>query len=125
MNKNAVPKFLFVINPASGNKNTNFRAEIEKYFSSLPQHACFFDLPENATAENIKGKIKQEQPDKLIAVGGDGTVKLLAEALWQTGFPLGILPAGSANGLAKELGIDTDLQAALDIILHGEIKKIH
>jgi YegS/Rv2252/BmrU family lipid kinase len=125
MNNNAVLKYLFVVNPVSGNNNTNFRAEIEEYFTSLPGDPRFFELPASGAPQKLKEKINQEKPDKLIAVGGDGTVKLVAEAVWQTNIPIGILPAGSANGMAKELGISTELKTALDIIFNGRIKKIH
>ena len=38
--------------------------------------------------------------------------------------PIGILPGGSANGMAKEIGIGTDAQKALDIITTGQVKQI-
>ena len=54
--------------------------------------------------------------DLFIAAGGDGTVSLIGNALVGTGLPLGILPLGTGNLLAKELGIPTSLQEALEII---------
>ena len=64
-------------------------------------------------------------PEKVIAVGGDGTIKLVAECLLRTNFLLGIIPVGSANGLAKELGISSDVNKALDVIVRGNFKQIH
>jgi diacylglycerol kinase family enzyme len=64
-------------------------------------------------------------PHKVIAVGGDGTVKLVAACLLHTKISLGILPAGSANGLAKELGISTNPTEALHTIFCGNTKTIH
>jgi diacylglycerol kinase family enzyme len=55
----------------------------------------------------------------------DGTVKLVAQCLQQTNIPLGILPAGSANGMAKELEIPENADKALEIVINGAIKKIH
>ncbi len=60
-----------------------------------------------------------------MAVGGDGTIKLVAECLMKTKILLGILPAGSANGLAKELGISDIPTQALDILTQAYSKKIH
>src|SRR5205085_9698541 len=84
-----------------------------------------YNLPENGSAEKIKEKIKEINSDRVIAVGGDGTVKFVAESLLHTDIPLGILPAGSSNGMAKELSISVAIEDALDTIVNGQIKKIH
>ena len=51
--------------------------------------------------------------------------EFVAECILGTNIPLGILPAGSANGMAKELNIDKDPGPALDIIVQGRQKRIH
>ena len=117
--------FLFVVNPAAGNSNTNYRAEIEKFFDATIYQIHFFELEKDTQANDIKEKIKQLQPKAVVAVGGDGTVKLVAEALHQTDIALGIVPAGSANGMAKELGIPLKPAEALTIINNGQIQAIH
>jgi YegS/Rv2252/BmrU family lipid kinase len=55
--------------------------------------------------------------DLVVAVGGDGTVRGCAEGLASTGVPLGIVPHGTANLLARTLGIPGHPQSALDIAL--------
>src|SRR5918993_1063958 len=55
----------------------------------------------------------------VIAWGGDGTINEVACALVQTGIPLGIIPAGSGNGLACDLGLPFDPTAALTIAASG------
>ena len=52
--------------------------------------------------------------DLVVAVGGDGTVRGCAEGLASTGVPLGIVPHGTANLLARTLGIPGHPQAALE-----------
>ena len=59
-----------------------------------------------------------------MSVGGDGTIKMLAQLLYHTPIPLGIIPAGSANGMAKELGIPADIDTAIDITINGTITPI-
>ncbi|HEV3249477.1 MAG TPA: diacylglycerol kinase family protein, partial [Puia sp.] len=118
-------KFLFIINPGSGNNKTDWTGPIRDYFESLPHRIELFDLSDPAASQEIKEKIEEFRPQRVVAVGGDGTVKLAAKYLLQTDIPLGILPAGSANGLAKELGIPDDYGRALDILIKGELKKIH
>ena len=116
---------LFIINPGSGNNNTDWKKEIENYFSALPDSFEIYEIPNPCKPEIIKQKIDSLSPAKVIAVGGDGTVKLVAGCLRNTGIHLALLPAGSANGMAKELNIPAEAKAALDVVLNGVPKKIH
>lgn len=127
LNKEATnsQKILFIINSGSGNSSTDWPKEIETYFSLLNHSVELYFLKKDINVKSIKDKIRVYNPDKVVAVGGDGTVGLVAECLLQINIPLGILPAGSANGLAKELGISVAPAEALYIITEGVIKKIH
>jgi len=58
----------------------------------------------------------------VILAGGDGTVNASGSALHETGLPLGILPLGTANDLARTLGIPDDPEQAAAIILAGNTK---
>lgn len=116
-------KILFVINPASGSKSKiAWEPAIRKYFTNLQHKFDFFLLDGKDDATSLKYWIEKLQPQKIIAVGGDGTISLVAEQLLGKNIAMGILPAGSANGMAKELNIPIDVEGALDIVLHGEIK---
>lgn len=57
----------------------------------------------------------------VIAAGGDGTVNEIAGALRGTSTALGIIPLGSGNGLARHLGLTTDVAEALDVISRRNI----
>lgn len=65
-----------------------------------------------------------EKVDQVILGGGDGTVNLALDALLDTGLPLGLLPMGTANDLARSLSIPEDLEDALDIVLRGHLRHI-
>jgi YegS/Rv2252/BmrU family lipid kinase len=118
-------KLLFVINPISGGKEKNdWEASIRGYFKDKPHDIEFYLLNGKDDITSIRHHIKSVNPDRIVAVGGDGTVKMLAELVKETKLPLGIIPAGSANGLAKELSIPSKLEEALPIITEGTIKKI-
>lgn len=60
--------------------------------------------------------------DLLLVWGGDGTVRRCLDAVAGSGVPIGILPAGSANLLARNLGVPEELGAALDIAMNGSIR---
>ena len=62
------------------------------------------------TADDVVGS------DAVVAVGGDGTVAAVAPAVYATGVPLGIIPAGSTNIVARELRIPTRPDAAVALI---------
>jgi diacylglycerol kinase family enzyme len=117
-------KFLFVLNAISGAKSVDWQSVIEDFFKGSPHIVDFYVLPEKINTHDIRAAIRRYNADHVVAVGGDGTVTLLAECLIDTEMSLGILPAGSANGMAKELGIATDARKALEIIAAGHTRKI-
>ncbi len=125
MNDSNPLKLLFIINPRSGNNNTDWKTNIEQYFQNSSHTLEWLLLSDHTEEKEIKRKITGFEPDRVIAVGGDGTIKLAAECLIHTDTPLGIIPAGSANGLAKELNIPADVTTALDIVVNGSTKTIH
>lgn len=118
-------KLLFIINPGSGSHDIDLKEVISVYFKGKNADIDLFELPEDCSIDKIKSKIKQSEADKVIAVGGDGTLKLVAECLLNSDTPIGIIPAGSANGMAKELGIPTEIEDALQVVENGKAKKIH
>lgn len=67
-------------------------------------------------ASELAAKAVKEGYDLVIAAGGDGTVNEVANTLSGTGVPLGIIPLGSGNGLARSLGIPQDVGEAIKII---------
>jgi diacylglycerol kinase (ATP) len=125
MNNNEPLKLLFIINPGSGNKTVDWPSEIDNFFAHLTHTTEKLFLTKGCNTDSIKDRISIAKPDRVIAVGGDGTVKLVAECLLHTDMVMGILPAGSANGLAKELGIPTEIQGALQHTLKNETQRIH
>ena len=62
--------------------------------------------------------------DCAIVGGGDGTINEAAFGVIEAGLPLGILPMGTANDLARTLGIPFDLDGAADVIADGITRRI-
>jgi len=65
-----------------------------------------------------------ENPDAIIAGGGDGTISGVAGALVQSSIPLGVLPLGTLNHFAKDLGIPMSIEGAVKIIAAGHTQTI-
>jgi YegS/Rv2252/BmrU family lipid kinase len=62
--------------------------------------------------------------DLVITCGGDGTVRTVCEELAGTGIPVGIVPAGTGNLLARNLDLPLYLRAAIDVALNGQDRAI-
>ena len=84
----------------------------------------FFLLTGKSDAASVSSHLERVKPDRVVAVGGDGTVKMVAELVHGQPIPLGIIPAGSANGMARELEIPLDVNAALDVAVNGRPQPI-
>ncbi|MBP7965610.1 MAG: diacylglycerol kinase family lipid kinase [Paludibacteraceae bacterium] len=118
-------KILFIVNPKSGTlgksnwiamatKMLAQKFDLEFQYTTHRGHAC--ELAQKAVARNIS---------IVAAVGGDGTVNEIASALIHTNTALAILPLGSGNGLARDLGISTLLPfSALEAIKKGKTIQI-
>jgi len=122
MGDHAIIKLLFVINPGAGRKgNVNWQEIIGNYFSALPHIVYYFVLDGKHGADELEQHIKSIQPDRVIAVGGDGTVALVSKLVMRSSMAMGIIPAGSANGMARELNIPVTPEDALEVVVNGKV----
>ncbi len=117
-----VKKVLFIVNKYSGTgyqpsvegkildacEKNNVEASIE--FTQAPGHAT--TLARQAIAGGFK---------KVIAVGGDGTINEVAQGLLHSQVPMGIIPRGSGNGLARHLGIPMKITQALPCLFTSQV----
>lgn len=65
-----------------------------------------------------------DKVDFVVIAGGDGSLNAAASALIEHGLPLGILPGGTANDLARTLGLPLDMAGAARVIAAGRIEAI-
>lgn len=92
--------------------------ELESLTSSLP-NVRIYEVRSDRSPEACARTALAEGASHLIAAGGDGTVSGVAAALVNTDVPLGILPLGTANSIARALDIPTDFDAAVRVLVDG------
>ncbi len=114
-------KILLVVNPISGGVDKsqfarNARNECRKYGIEL----VIFKTTGGDDLANLRKEIDEFSPDRIAAVGGDGTFRLAAIANLDAGIPVGVIPFGSANGFAKELGVAQDPDVAFSDFLKSQ-----
>lgn len=77
--------------------------------------------------EDLPGRARSAagiEADAVVAAGGDGTVALVAAGLAGTGRPMGLLPLGTMNMLARDLGLPLDPTQAAQVVAEGEERRI-
>lgn len=77
-----------------------------------------------AGAERALGRVRGGELDAIVVGGGDGTISTVAGVLAGSGAPLGILPLGTLNHFARDLGIPAGIEDAIDIITAGEVREV-
>jgi diacylglycerol kinase (ATP) len=77
-----------------------------------------------ATLPALVEEVLADGVDVLVLGGGDGTVSGVAGRLAEAGVTLGLLPIGTANDLARTLGIPVELDAACDTVVSGVVRAV-
>ncbi len=110
-------KILFILNPSAGIIPVNLiiSKELERRRHEL---SCYKSLSIDESGNLITQNFNKY--DFFIAAGGDGTVHTVASRLIGTGKVLGVLPMGSGNGFARELGFKTNIRSLLKDIEKDE-----
>ena len=119
--------FLLVLNPTSGGLDkTSFREHLDSLVYRFNLPAKILETQGDGEDEKrIREEVQRNRPDRIAAIGGDGTVRMVALSILEEDLPMGIIPMGSANGLARELGLPADPFEALNLFfLSRSIKKV-
>jgi diacylglycerol kinase (ATP) len=107
-------RVVFIVNPNSGTRQqARIRSCVEKHLNHRKFEYTIWDTEAPGHATELAKQAVAEQYDIVVAVGGDGSVNEVAAALIHTEVELGIVPAGSGNGLAMHLGYGRNLEEAV------------
>ncbi len=114
-------RLLTVVNVHSrrGKEAAPFLEALEQAGLELVRRECPTRDSMVATIGELKGSV-----DGVVIAGGDGTISGAGIALYHSGLPLGILPLGTANDLARTLGIPDDPVQAAAIVAAGHTRQV-
>jgi diacylglycerol kinase (ATP) len=114
-------RILFIMNPSSGSTDNEVQeSHIKQTLNQANVDYRIFHTTGENDNQLISVEIENFNPDRVVACGGDGTVQLVARSLLHKTKVFGILPLGSANGLAKALNIPDKVEAALELIVASQ-----
>jgi diacylglycerol kinase family enzyme len=117
---------LIIVNPAAGRARSSER-RLGRFVAALERQGCTVVLrragPSPGQVERLAG---QAEPgfDAIVAAGGDGTISAVVNGLGGRAVPLGVLPLGSANVLAREIWLPRAPEALAFLITTGPVSPI-
>lgn len=107
-------RIVFIVNPKAGvNLQRHIRKSIERHLDHKQFVYGIWHTERSGHAADLARRAQAEGYDIVVAVGGDGSINEVASVLMHTDIVLGIIPAGSGNGLAMHLGYGRDLDSAV------------
>ncbi len=114
-----------ILNPVKVDDPAGFRAMVEQMaLESGWQQVTWWETTVEDTGYQMAHEAAVSGAALVIAIGGDGTIRAVCEELAGTGVPVGIVPAGTGNLLARNLSIPLYLRAAVDVALHGQDRAV-
>ena len=107
---------IFVVNPISGDLDKSDLIEaVEEFANTNHFDLEVYETTGKSDQKEIQSLYNQYLPERIIVAGGDGTIKMVAEAVEEHDIIIGILPAGSANGLSVDLNLPQTIEENLKI----------
>lgn len=109
-----------IVNATAGNgSTTDWVAGLERHFTAAGLRARVQLVQQGSDiAPAVEAAVRQGA-DIVVAGGGDGTVSAVAAGLVDTGVALGVLPMGTLNHFAKDLGIPLEQERAVAVLATG------
>jgi len=114
-----------LVNGSSGaGHGEQLAAQIEQAFRACGAEARVQIVEGGEALLACTRKLIAEKPQRIVAAGGDGTVNAVASLLAGGGIALGVLPLGTLNHFARDLGIPLELDQAVRTVLEGKVREI-
>lgn len=118
------PRLLIVLNPTAGRHNQN---HIKRIMAALQKHGINAEVYETRGPGDAITALPKLTPDFdiVVAAGGDGTVNEVLNGIRGSTVTLGIIPCGTTNVLATELGLPGKPEAIAALLASGQTRDIH
>ena len=122
---NARKKAAVILNPIKIDDPGQFRMMVETMAKDSGfASTAWWETTVEDTGYGMAHQAAVSGCDLVVAIGGDGTIRAVCEELAGTGIPVGIVPAGTGNLLARNLDIPLYLRSAVDVALNGQDRAI-
>ncbi len=116
---------IIVVNPVSGAVEKKEIVDSTLLFAKNEYlESILYETSGTKDVENIKNLYNIHKPERIIIIGGDGTVRMVAEAIAKEDVILGIIPAGSANGFALDLDLQLTLEKNLEVAFLNQFMEV-
>jgi YegS/Rv2252/BmrU family lipid kinase len=114
----ALPQRFFVVfNPVAGTGDAaEMRHIFEQHFAQDGRSYELYETNEHDAVDEVVRRASQRDFDMIVAAGGDGTLSSVANGLLQCDIPMGIVPVGTSNVLARELHLPINADAACRLL---------
>jgi diacylglycerol kinase family enzyme len=109
---------------AASHRAEELSSRIAEACARLGLRADVACVPASRLAGRIEAAAADEGVDAVVVGGGDGTLNTAANALAGSEKPLGILPLGTLNHFARDLGIPADVEGALRVVAEGSLRRV-
>jgi diacylglycerol kinase (ATP) len=117
--------FFVIANPGAG---LSISPLVEKVTAALRNAGASFTTIQPSTVEGARQAAREAtrcgRYDAIVAAGGDGTIRQVAAALLGLDMPLGIIPHGTGNVLAHEIGLQPEPSAIVRMLLEGPVATV-
>jgi diacylglycerol kinase (ATP) len=115
-------RFFLVTNPGAGLTGSPL---VDAVADGLLRAGAVLTLTQPTDMDSARCQAREASTsgryDAILAAGGDGTIRQVAASLLGTAIPLGLIPVGTANVLAHEIGLVREASAIVDMLLNGSV----
>ena len=114
-----------IYNPTKVTDWVTFRRHVEYELRARDwDKALWLETSTDDPGRAMTEQAVREGVDLVLGAGGDGTIRVICSGLAGSGVPFGLIPAGTGNLLARNIGIPLDEAAALDVAFDGQDKAV-